>query len=108
MDVSSILSKILNEEDVSGKTSRGINYQDTNLVLSNAKTKCPTLKFLGGIRSMTPSSPIDGNVPLINKFPEIYNMKPEAVAYATGKNGNENIVVFGVVDPNTQSGQRGL
>ena len=108
MDVSSILSKILNEEDVSGKTSRGINYQDTNLVLSNAKTKCPTLKFLGGIRSMTPSSPIDGNVPLINKFPEIYNMKPEAVAYATGKNGNENIVVFGIVDPNTQSGQRGL
>ena len=43
MDVSSILSKILNEEDVSGKTSRGINYQDTNLVLSNAKTKCPTV-----------------------------------------------------------------
>jgi hypothetical protein len=108
MDVSSILSKILNEEDVVGKTSRGINYQDTNLVLSNAKTKCPTLKFLGGIRSMTPSSPIDGNVPLINKFVEIYNMKPEAVAYATGKNGNENIVVFGIVDTNTQSGQRGL
>lgn len=108
MDVSSILSKILNEQDVSGKTSRGINYQDTNLVLSNAKTKCPTLKFLGGIRSMTPSSPTDGNVPLMNKFVEIYNMKPEAVAYATGKNGNENIVVFGVVDPNTQSGQRGL
>ena len=108
MDVSSILSKILNEENVVGKTSRGINYQDTNLVLSNAKTKCPTLKFLGGIRSMTPSSPIDGNVPLINKFVEIYNMKPEAVAYATGKNGNENIVVFGIVDTNTQSGQRGL
>ena len=108
MDVSSILSKILNEEDEPGKTSRGINYQDTNLVLSNAKTKCPTLKFLGGIRSMTPSSPIDGNVPLINKFVEIYNMKPEAVAYATGKNGNENIVVFGIVDTNTQSGQRGL
>ena len=106
MDVSSILSKILNE-DVS-RTAKGINYTDTNLVLSNAKTKCPTLKFLGGIRSMTPSSPIDGNVPLINKFPEIYNMKPEAVAYATGKNGNENIVVFGIVDPNTQSGQRGL
>ena len=57
---------------------------------------------------MTPSSPIDGNVPLINKFVEIYNMKPEAVAYATGKNGNENIVVFGIVDTNTQSGQRGL
>ena len=106
MDVSSILSKILNE-DVS-RTAKGINYTDTNLVLSNAKTKCPTLKFLGGIKSMTPSSPIDGNVPLMNKFVEIYNMKPEAVAYATGKNGNENIVVFGIVDPNTQSGQRGL
>lgn len=108
MDVSSILSKILNEQDVSGKTSRGINYQDTNLVLSNAKTKCPTLKFLGGIKQITPSYPMDGNVPLMNKFVEIYNMKPEAVAYATGKNGSENIVVFGIVDTNTQSGQRGL
>jgi hypothetical protein len=108
MDVSSILSKILNEEYVVGKTGRGINYKDTNLVLSNAKTNCPTLKFLGGIKSMTPSSPIDGNVPLMNKFPEIYNMTPDAVAYASGKLGSENIVVFGVVDPNTQSGKRGL
>jgi hypothetical protein len=112
MDVSSILSKILNEEDLPGKTSRGINYNDTFLVLNNAKnsksTSCASLKFLGGVKSMTQSSPIDGNVPLMNKFVEIYNMKPDAVAYATGKNGNENMVVFGVVDPDTQSGKKGL
>jgi hypothetical protein len=84
MDVSSILSKILNEQD-EGRTSRGINYQDTNLALSNAKTKCPTLKFLGVQEQMTPSFPMDeNNVPLMNKFVEIYNMKPEAVAYAIG------------------------
>lgn len=112
MDVSSILSKILNEEDLPGKTARGINYNDTFLVLNNAKssksTSCASLKFLGGVKSMTQSSPIDGNVPLMNKFVEIYNMKPDAVAYATGKNGNENIVVFGIVDTNTQSGKKGL
>ena len=112
MDVSSILSKILNEEDEPGKTSRGIDYNDTFLTLNNAKSSkspsCASLKFLGGIKQMTPSSPIDGNVPLINKFPEIYNMKLGGVSYATGKNGNENIVVFGVVDPDTQSGKRGL
>ena len=108
MDVNSILSKILNEQEV-GRTAKGINYQDTNLALSNAKTKCPTLKFLGAIKQMTPSFPMDeNNVPLMNKFVEIYNMKPESVAFASGKNGNENIVVFGVVDPNTQSGERGL
>ena len=112
MDVSSILSKILNEEDEPGKTSRGIDYNDTFLTLNNAKSSkspsCASLKFLGGIKQMTPSSPIDGNVPLINKFPEIYNMKLGGVAYATGKNGNDNTVVFGVVDPDTQSGKRGL
>jgi hypothetical protein len=112
MDVSSILSKILNEENLPGKTSRGINYNDTFLVLNNAKnsksTSCASLKFLGGIQQMTQSYPSIDNVPLINKFPEIYNMKPEAVAFASGKIGNNNVVVFGLVDPDTQSGQRGL
>ena len=53
MDVNSILSKILNEQEV-GRTAKGINYQDTNLALSNAKIKCPTLKFLGATKQMTP------------------------------------------------------
>ena len=47
MDVSSILSKILNEEDEPGKTSRGIDYNDTFLTLNNAKSsKSPSCASL--------------------------------------------------------------
>lgn len=110
MDISKLLTKILTE-DVS-RTARGINYNDTYLVLNNAKNSksdtCSSLKSLGNIKQMTPSNPIDGKTPLMSKFPELYNMRPDAVAYAAMQNGNETIVVFGIVDPNTQSGKRGL
>lgn len=110
MDISKLLTKILTED--ASSTARGINYNDTYLVLNNAKTSksetCASLRSLGGIKQMTPTNPIDGKTPLMSKFPELYNMRPEAVAYSTMKQGNETIVVFGVVDPNTQSGERGL
>lgn len=107
MNVSKILDKILNEQEVN-QTAKGLNYEDTYQVLLNAKAKCPTLKFLGSIKQMTSTSPMDGNVPLLNKFTEIYNLKSSAVAYAGGMNGNEPIIVFGIVDPSTQSGKPGF
>jgi hypothetical protein len=110
MDISKLLTKILTE-DVS-RTAKGINYNDTYLVLNNAKTSksdtCASLRSLGGIKQMTPTNPIDGKTPLMSKFTELYNMRPEAVAYSTMKQGDETIIVFGVVDSNTQSGKRGL
>jgi hypothetical protein len=110
MDISKLLTKILTE-DVS-KTARGINYNDTYLVLNNARTSksqsCDSLKPLKNPKQMSPDYPMDGKTPLMSKFTELYNMRPEAVAYSTMQQGNETIVVFGIVDPNTQSGQRGL
>ena len=107
MDVSKILNKVLLER-TSDATAKGIDYKDTGNVLANAKSKCPTLKFLGDVKQMTPTFPSVDNKPLLNKFKEIYDLRPEAVAYATGKVGTDNIVVFGIVDPATSSGQRGL
>jgi hypothetical protein len=110
MNVSELLTKILTED--TSRTARGINYNDTYLVLNNAKTSksdtCQTLRGLGPIKQMTPTYPMDGNVSLMSKFPELYNMRPDAVAFSTLQDGNEIKVVFGIVDPNTQSGQRGL
>lgn len=111
MDVSKILTKILLEqvEQENKSKATGINYKDTEEVLNSVKS-CSTLQYLGGIKQMSPTFPIDGitKAPLISKFTELKNMNPSAVAYATGKKGEETIVVFGIVDPNTQSGKRGL
>lgn len=110
MEVSEILNKILSEQ--TSRTTKGINYQDTFEVLNNAKTSksdtCSSLRSLGPIKQITPSYPMDGKTSLMSKFPELVNMNPEAVAFATKQDGGEVIVVFGVVDPNTQSGQIGL
>lgn len=110
MNVSKILDKILNEENK--PEARGIDYKNTYDVLNSGKnsdhSSCATLKFLGGIKQMTPTFPIDGNVPLLNKFKEIYNLKPSEVAYAGGMNGNNATIVFGIINPSTQSGKPGL
>ena len=112
MNISKLLTKILTEDVNLSRTARGINYNDTFLVLNNAKNSksqtCTTLKSLGNIKQMSPDYPMDGKTPLMSKFTELYNMRPDAVAYSTMQQGNEIIVVFGIVDPNTQSGQRGL
>lgn len=111
MDVSKILTKILLEqvEQENKSKATGINYKDTEEVLNSVKG-CSTLQYLGGIKQMSSTFPIDDNTktPLISKFTELKNMNPSTVAYATGKKGEETIVVFGIVDPNTQSGKRGL
>lgn len=111
MNVSKILDKILNEQENLPK-AKGIDYKNTFDVLNSGKnsadSSCATLKFLGGIKQMTPTFPIDGNVPLLNKFKEIYDLKPSAVAYAGGMNGNNPTIVFGIINPSTQSGKPGL
>jgi len=104
MNLSKIVTKILKEEGES-RTARGINYNDTFATLDGAIKACEGLSFLKGksIKQMTPSAPADGGVPLMNKFEDIYNMRPEAVAYAGGQKGNEFVVVFGVRDPQAQA-----
>ena len=107
MDISKLLNKILSEQSTTSQTAKGINYKDTYEVLTKAK-ECPNLTSLGDINQMTQSFPKIGEIPLINKFKEIYEMKPDAIAYATANIGGQKVIVFGVVDPNTQSGKRGL
>ena len=113
MDVSKILNQILLEQENKSQ-ARGINYKDTYQVLNSGKNSvdasCASLKGLGEIKQMTPTFPIaDDKTPIIRKFKEINDLNPsDGVAYASIKAGNDNVIVFGVVDPNTQSGQRGL
>lgn len=101
MDINNVLRKILNERNTQSTTARGINYKDTASVLEGAINSCNGLSFLKGkrVKQMTPSYPVDGNTPLMYKFEDLFNMRPEAVAYAGGQMGNEFVVVFGVVDP---------
>lgn len=113
MNVNNLIRKVLLEADENKSEARGINYKNTAQVLNSGKNSadasCASLKGLGNVSQMTPTfPPTDDKTPLINKFKEIYDLKPEAVAFAPIKDGNRNVVVFGVVDPNTQSGQRAL
>lgn len=114
MNVSKILSQVLLEREENKSEARGINYNNTFEVLNSGKISpdqsCASLKGLGEIKQMTPTSPTtDDKTPIIRKFKEIYNLNsPDGVAYASIKAGDGRAVVFGVVDPNTQSGQRGL
>jgi hypothetical protein len=95
MDINNVLRKILNERNTESRTAKGINYKDTASVLEGAINSCNGLSFLKGkkVKQMTPSYPADGNVPLMNKFDDLFNMRPEAVAYAGGQLGNEFVVV---------------
>lgn len=103
MEINNLLRKLLSERN---ETGRGINYNDTYQVLNTAIQKCPTLKGAGVIRQMTQSTPEDDKKqPMITHFKEIYNMKPTGVAFT---NIGNNIIVFGMVDPETSSGKRGL
>jgi hypothetical protein len=114
MDVSEILNKILSEQtsDQVTRTAKGIDYKDTYQVLNNAKNSksdsCKSLKPLGEIKQMTPTYPTDGKISLMSKFPELVSMNIDAVAYSILKRDDQTVVVFGVVDPNTQSGKQGL
>lgn len=114
MNVSKILSQVLLEREENKSEARGINYNNTFEVLNSGKISpdqsCASLKGLGEIKQMTPTSPTtDDKTPIIRKFKEIYNLNsPDGVAYASIKAGDGRAVVFGVVDPDTQSGQRGL
>lgn len=100
MDINRILNKILLERD-KDRTAKGINYNDSFMVLDGAMKACEGLSFLKGktIKKMSPTSPIDGDIPLMNKFEEVYNMRPDSVAFAGGQLGNKFVVVFGVLDP---------
>lgn len=113
MNINNLIRKVLLERDENKSEARGINYNNTAEVLSSVKNSadpsCATLKGLGKINQMTPTFPqTDDKTPLINKFKDIYNLKPDGIAYATIKDGNNTVIVFGIVDPNTQSGQRAL
>lgn len=101
MDINNVLRRILNERGSEERTARGLNYKDTASVLEGAINSCSGLAFLKGkkIKQITPTYPVDNNIPLMYKFPDLFNMRPEAVAYAGGQIGNEFVVVFGVVDP---------
>ena len=88
MDISKLLNKILSEQSTTSQTAKGINYKDTYEVLTKAK-ECPNLTSLGDINQMTQSFPKIGEIPLINKFKEIYEMKPDAIAYATANIGGQ-------------------
>lgn len=106
MDISKLLNKILSEQSTTSQSARGIDWSDTGGVLKNVRQNCdPTNAILtGAIKPMSKSEPLslDGT-PLINKFPEINNLNLPEVAYSIGKTQGQNVIVFGVRDPNVKS-----
>ena len=111
MNVNNLIRKVLLERDTNQADSKGINFADPVEALKTAKNSpsptCASLKSLGEPKLMTKTFPqTDNGQPLMAKFPEIYNSGKERVAYAYGKYGADNVIVFGEVDPSSQ--ERGL
>ena len=112
MDINKLLNKILSEQSATSQSARGINWDDTVGVLKNVKQNCdPNNTILTGpIRPMSKSAPLtsDGRTPWINNFPEINNLNLPEVAYSIGKTQGQNVIVFGVRDPNVKSNANAL
>lgn len=111
MNVNDLIRKVLLERDTNQADSKGINFTDPVEALKTAKNSpsptCASLKSLGEPKLMTRTFPqTDNGQPMMAKFPEIYNSGKERVAYAYGKYGADNVIVFGEVDPSSQ--ERGL
>lgn len=96
MEVSKILSRILLEDyEQDGKKTQGIDMNDTSAVLNKVISGCG-IEFLKG----RPVNSMDTNNPLWSIFPGINKTGKKSLAWVSGKDGDQLIVVFGVQDPN--------
>jgi hypothetical protein len=96
MDVSKILNRILLEQtENEGKQTQGININDTVGVLQKVQSGC-NLDFIKNrpINSMTKGDK------LWNIFPGLSKTGKQSLAWVSGKDGDNLIVVIGAQDPN--------
>lgn len=101
MDVSKILSQILLERE-EGAAAKGINWEDSGRLLSNVLSQCNVPQTLKGKspKVMYRDTKDEQGRPLMSKFPDLWSMGKDNIAYVGGDDGSGNfIVVFGVINP---------
>ena len=98
MNVSTILRRILLEGPEEGKATQGIDMNNTVGVLQKVQAGC-NLGFLQNrpINSMTKGDK------LWVAFPGLAKTGKQSLAWVSGKDGDNLIVVMGVQDPNITS-----
>jgi hypothetical protein len=98
MNVSTILNRILLEQTEEGKQTQGIDINNTVGVLQKVQSGC-NLEFIKNrpINSMTKGDK------LWNIFPGLSKTGKQSLAWVSGKDGDNLIVVMGVQDPNLTS-----
>jgi hypothetical protein len=98
MNVSTLLNKILLEQTEEGKKTQGIDMNNTVGVLQKVQSGC-NLEFIKNrpINSMSKGDKLWG------MFPGLAKTGKQSLAWVSGKDGNNLIVVLGVQDPNLTS-----
>ena len=98
MDVSTILNRILLEQTEEGKQTQGIDINNTVGVLQKVQSGC-NLEFIKN----RPINSMSKGDKLWSMFPGLSKTGKQSLAWVSGKDGNNLIVVLGVQDPNLTS-----